>query len=320
MNPAYQKMIDFLHTQKNMIICGHEQPDADCLGSMLAVYHAFDGKNKNWRLVGPDQPAPNLTYLPGIEHLLQPEQIDIEVEAVLILDCRGLHRTGLWLEPYLAGRRVFCADHHLGDVFDGEHIILEHHAAATTEIIGAVIEQAGIELDIDTAICLYSGLMSDTGGFRFPNTTVRALEQAAKMLPLIDIETITMHVFEQSTMANLRVKGYCCNNLQLLAEGRICYAVLSQDTMRDIDADKADVTGVVNYTLYPQGVRLGILFEEQEQFIKVSFRSRRGTSANALARSLGGGGHELASGVRINEPLSIAVEKVLAAAKEMFDQ
>ncbi len=320
MNPDYQKMIEFLTTQKNLLICGHEQPDGDCLGSMFAVYHAFDGASKNWQLVGPDAPPLNLTFLPGIEQMVRPEQISIDVQAVLILDCRGLHRTGFWLEPYLPGKRVFCVDHHLGDHFDGEHIILEQQACATTEIIGAIIEQAGIELSSDAATCLYTGMVADTGGFRFPNTTSRALSQAARMLPLVDLETITMQVFEQSTMANLRLKGHCCNNMTLLEDGKICYVVFDRQTMENLGASREDVNGVVNYTLYPQGVQLGILFEEQDDLVKVSLRSRRGTSANALARSLGGGGHELASGVRIYEPLPVALTKVLDAAKEMINQ
>lgn len=319
MNPGYQKMIDFLQSQKNMLICGHEQPDADCLGSMLAVYHAFDGAAKNWRLVTPDVVPQNLTFLPGMEQIINPEQIDINVEAVLILDCRSLQRTGFWLEPYLTGRPVFCADHHMGDHFDGEHIILEADSCATAEIIAALVEAADIEMDEKTATCIYAGLMSDTGGFRYPSTTVRALNQAAKMLPIIDLEKVVMQVFEQNTMANLRLKGYCCNNMSLLEGGKICYIVLDKETLSSIGATKEDINGVVNYTLYPEGVKMGILFEEQDDMVKLSIRSRTGTSANALACSLGGGGHELASGARISEPLASTVSRVLSAAKEMVD-
>ncbi len=320
MTSKYQQMIDFLNTQRNMIICGHEQPDGDCLGSMLAVYHAFAGKQKNWRLVSPDIIPPHLSYLPGIELIIKPEDIDIDVDSVLILDCRSAHRTGLWLEPYLSGRPVYCADHHEGKRFDGNYLILEPEAAATAEIIAAIIDEAGIELNADIAINLYSGIVSDSGGFRYPCTTQRSLILAAKLLPWVDIEQITVHIFEDCSLANMRLKGYCCSSMQLTCGGQLCYAVLDKPTIESMGAKPVDLSNIVNYTLMTHGVRLGVLFEEHDDFIKVSFRSRKGINVCDLAHSLGGGGHELAAGVRIREPLAIAQERVLNAAKEMIAQ
>ena len=320
MTSKYQQMIDFLNTRRNMIICGHEQPDGDCLGSMLAVYHAFSGKQKNWRLVSPDIIPPHLSYLPGIELIIKPEDIDIDVDSVLILDCRSAHRTGLWLEPYLSGRPVYCADHHEGKRFDGNYLILEPDAAATAEIIAAIIDEAGIELNADIAINLYSGIVSDSGGFRYPCTTQRSLIQAAKLLPWVDIEQITVHIFEDCSLANMRLKGYCCSSMQLTCGGQLCYAVLDRPTIESMGAKPVDLSNIVNYTLMTHGVRLGVLFEEHDDFIKVSFRSRKGINVCDLAHSLGGGGHELAAGVRIREPLAIAQERVLNAAKEMIAQ
>lgn len=316
----YQEMIDFLNTQHNMIICGHEQPDGDCLGSMLAVFHAFSGDKKNWRVVAPDDIPAYLSYLPGSERIIKPENIDIDVEAVLILDCRSVQRTGLWLEPYLPGRPVYCADHHAGKRFDGTFLILEPEAAATAEIIAAIIDQAGIETTSDIAVNLYSGIVSDSGGFRYPSTTQRSLLQAAKLLPFIDLEQITVHIFEDCSLTNMRLKGYCCSSMQMLCAGQLCYAVLDKHTIAEFGAQPSDLSNIVNYTLMAHGVRLGILFEEHDEYIKVSFRSRKGINVCDLAHSLGGGGHELAAGARIYEPLAVAQELVLNAAKEIIAQ
>ena len=318
MKQDYSKMIEFLRDQHNMLICGHEQPDGDCLGSMTGVYNAFDGASKNWYMVLPDAVPQNLTYLPGLEHAISPEQIDFPVEAVLMLDGRGLHRTGQWLAPYLEGRRVYCVDHHMGTSFDGDHLVLEPEASATAEIIAAIVEEAGLKLDTATATCLYSGIVADTGCFRFLNTTQRSLHQAAQMLPLVDIEEVRIHLFEDCSLPNLRMKGYCCQHLQIAADGLICYAVLDKQTMADCGGNLSETYGIVNYTLMPHGVKLGILFEEHDEFVKVSFRSRHGYSVNGLAHSLGGGGHELAAGARLREPLDKAVPIVINAAKELF--
>jgi len=314
----YSKIIQFLQQQKNMLICGHEQPDADCLGSMTAVYLAFAGEQKNWRMVLPDEVPHNLRFFPGLEQAVSPDDIDIQVDAVLMLDGRGLHRTGQWLAPYLEGSKVYCVDHHMGNSFDGDYIVLEPEASATAEIIAAIAEQAGIEMNEDIATCLYGGIAGDTGCFRFMNTTQRCFLQAARLLPYVDTENIRIHLFEDCTMANLRMKGYCCQHLHMEADGNICYAVLDKEVMESCGGTLADTHGIVNYTLMPHGVKLGILFEEHDEFTKVSFRSRKGTGVNELAHYLGGGGHELAAGARIWEKPEKAVPLVINAAKELF--
>jgi len=318
MQKDYAKMIAFLKNQHNMLICGHEQPDGDCLGSMLAVYHAFDGESKNWRLVIPDTIPENLKYLPGLDLIIKPEDIDIEVEAVLMLDGRGLHRTGFWLEPYLAGRRVFCIDHHMGSFFEGEYLVLEPEASATAEIVAAIIEEAGIDPEPIVAMNLYSGIVADTACFRYMNTTSRCLNQAAKLLPKVDMEKVRIHLFEDCSMANLRLKGYCCTTMQLECEGKLCYAALEKATMERFGAGSEDLYNIVSYMLMPHGVQMGILFEEHDGFIKVCLRSRNGVNVNRLAKSLGGGGHMLASGARIKGPLAEVMPRVINAAKEIF--
>jgi len=318
MQQDYTEMIAFLESQNNMLICGHEQPDGDCLGSMLAVYHAFAGKNKNWRMVIPDAISENLKYLPGLSLIIKPEEIDIEVAAVLMLDGRGLHRTGSWLEPYLPGRKVYCVDHHMGSFFEGDHLVLEPEASATAEIITAIIEEAGIDPDPTVAMNLYSGIVADTACFRYLNTTPRCLAQAAKLLPKVDIEKVRIHLFEDCSMANLRLKGYCCTTMQLDCGGRLCYAALDKATIRHFGAGSEDLYNIVNYTLMPHGVQMGILFEEHDEFVKVCFRSREGINVNQLAKSLGGGGHMLASGARIKGLLEEVMPRVINAAKQVF--
>ena len=314
----YTKIIEFLNTQHNMLLCGHEQPDGDCLGSMLAVYQAFSGQDKNWRMVCPDQIPENFDFLPGLEQIIKPDQIDISVEAVLMLDGRGLHRTGYWLKPYLTKARIFCIDHHMGDSFKGEHLVLESDASATAEIIAAIIEQAGIKLSDDAATNIYSAIAADTGCFRFLNTTSRSLTQAARLLPQIDLEQIRIHLFEDCSIKNLRLKGHCCSTMETDCGGQLCYAVIDSDTLARYAAGSDDLYGIVNFTLMPHGVQVGILFEEYDDYIKVSFRSRDGFNVNQLAKSLGGGGHKLASGARLDKPLEKSKEKVIKAAKDMF--
>ncbi|NLF80452.1 MAG: hypothetical protein GX572_04580 [Clostridia bacterium] len=319
MSEQYGKMIEFLNNQRNLLICGHEQPDGDCLGSMLATYLAFAGEKKNWRVVVSDAIPQNLLFLPGMEQVITPEQIDIDVEAVLILDGRGLRRTGFWLEPYLPGRRVFCVDHHLGSYFEGEHLVLETQASATAEIICAIIEEAGIAPDAAVATNLYAGIAADTGGFRYLNTTARCFEQAARLLPKVDIEEVRIRLFEDCSLANIRLKGHCCLNLQLEYDGRICYAFIDRAAMELYGAKNEDSFNIVNFTLMPHGVKVGILFEEREDYVKISFRSRKGIEVNRLARNFGGGGHLLAAGAKVNGTLEEIMPKVIKAAKELVD-
>jgi len=312
-------MMAILRCQRNLALVGHEDPDCDCLGSMLALYRAFDGAAKNWRMLRRDPVPPNLRFLPGLELMLDPADLDMRPEGVLLVDCGELSRTGPWLEPMLREEPLYCIDHHATNDFQGAAALVEPEAAATAELAAALIFGAGIAPDDDTALCLYCGLAADTGCFRYLNTTPRAFGQAARLMGQVDLELVRIKLFEDRSFANLKMMASCLNNLAVDCGGLLCYSYVSRAERDRYHAGAADCHNIVNYTLALTGVKVGVFFEEYADEVKVSFRCRRGYRVDGLARLFQGGGHLLASGCKVAGGLAEAMPPVLAEARKLFE-
>ncbi|MCR4963184.1 MAG: DHH family phosphoesterase [Firmicutes bacterium] len=316
MNELYRQMIEILQRQRNLLLVGHVEPDGDCVGSLLGLYFAFQGREKNWRLVTEDAPAACLGFLPGIDTIIRPEAIDIVPQAILTVDCWTLNRTGYWLSDYLQpGLPFYCIDHHRTSHFQGDLAVIEPQAAACGEIVAALMQQAGIEPDADTATALYTALAADTGCFRFGSTQSRTLAQAAWLRPQVDIEQIRIALYESRSRGNMHLLTQALNHLHYSCDGAFCYTVLRREDFQE--AGQALASDIVNFTLVSTGVKIGMLLEEHDGYVRVSLRSRPGYPVDQLARDLGGGGHRQAAGCRREGDLQTE-EAVLTAAVENY--
>ncbi len=264
-------------------------------------------------------PVPeNLQFFPGLEKMraLRPE--DQQAEAVLLLDCGEARRTGTWLEGLLPGKKYYCIDHHQSNAFQGDYAVVEPKAAAASEIVAAIAREAGILPTADVAMCLYAGIVGDTGCFRFLNTTPRTMDLAAWLMPQVDREIIRIKLFESRSYASMKMVAACYNNFQVECDGKLCYTFVTEAERDAVGATPGDCHDVVNGTLALSGVQVGIMFEEYHGYVKMSFRARRAYAVDELAKSFGGGGHKQASGCKINGTLAEVMPKVLQEARKLF--
>ncbi len=321
MNEAYQNMIETLRRQHGLLLVGHEDPDCDCLASMLGLYFGFHGAEKGWRMLRRDAVPANCDYLPGLDRMLDPEQLDIEPQAVLLIDCGEVSRTGDWLAPLLAAKPLplYCIDHHMSNSFTGSPALIEPQAAAAAEIVTALLNAAGEPIGPDAALALYSGMVADTGCFRFNNTNARCLQLAAQLLPQVDLELVRIRQFENRSYANLKMLSAVLRDLTTACDGRLCWSWISREEQRRYGAGYNDCHNLVNELLALSGVKVGIVFEEYDGFVKLSLRCRSGYRVDELARQFGGGGHCLASGCKIEGDLAAAIPPVIAAARKLFE-
>ena len=312
-------MIEILQTQRNLLLVGHIEPDGDCLGSLLGLYFAFHGQEKNWRLITQDSPADYLNFLPGLNKIIRPQAIDIVPQGILMVDCCALNRTGNWLADYLqTDIPRYCIDHHQTAHFQGELAIIEPQAAACGEIVAALLQQADIQPDVPTATALYTALAADTGCFRFGSTQSRTLSQAAWLRPLVDIEQIRIALYESRSKGNMHLLKQALQKLEYGCNGQFCYSILTRDDFRA--ANYAEASNIVNFTLLTAGVKIGMLIEEHEGYLKVSLRSRPGYPVDQLARRLGGGGHQQAAGCRRDGNLQTESALLIATVEHYLQQ
>ncbi|MNG02006.1 Bifunctional oligoribonuclease and PAP phosphatase NrnA [compost metagenome] len=204
-------------------------------------------------------------------------------------------------------------DHHpTNDLFGTVNVVLSY-AAATVEILYELIEQAGITLDEPAATAIYTGLLTDTGGFRYSNTTPRVMEIASELLKLgVNGHWIADYLLERMTMPQLK--------LLQLGLSRLGWLYIEANDLSATGAAPEDLEGLVNYARNVDGVEVGILFKEMMNgHVKVSLRSAGTADVAAIAQSFGGGGHVRAAGCRLEETLQQSMDKVVEAVRKALN-
>ncbi|MGI6361111.1 MAG: DHH family phosphoesterase [Bacillota bacterium] len=316
----YQEIIQALAGQR-ILVTGHLTPDADCVSAMLALYQAFDGQKKGWQLVLEDDINFNLRYLPGCELIKKPQDLNAEVDAVLLVDCHESSRASTgWLDIY-ADKPLYVIDHHRGQNVKADVLVLDPHSSAAALLVYQIIKTARQPLTTEIALLLYSGIVADTGCFRFSNTNKATFEAAADLIDYdVDLQLVRINLFERRSLANTKIIAAALTGLELFHEGRLCLLSVDLATKKAVQAMENDCGNVVGNALMIEGVKFGFFLEERLEGIKVSMRCREGYSVDDLAASCGGGGHAKAAGCTINTSLAEAKEILVAAVGKVLKE
>lgn len=311
-----------LREKKDFLIVSHISPDGDTLGSALALSLALQGIGKRTQLIVHDSIPDNLLFLPGISQFKAPSRISWQPDCIVMVDCASLDRSGgNWLAPYLTQVPLLVIDHHkVGDI-TGTVDVIEPRAAATGELIYLLLQKLGIVIKPDIATCLYAALVSDTGGFRFINTTPRTLFIAGALLECdLDLQEINIHLFERRSKKNAFLYGLALQHLQQSEDLALVWTYLSQEDLATVDAAGADAANMSNAPMLLPGVKVGVTFTEENGKVKISFRGRRGYDVATVAAKIGGGGHASAAGATVSGALTEVMPQVLALLQDMLDQ
>jgi phosphoesterase RecJ-like protein len=297
----------------------HDFPDGDCLGSMLALGLALEGMGKKVCYYNAGPFPKNLKFLPGFEKISSTIKEKLP-ETLIYIDCADQGRTAgiIGLEDLVVDKQVINIDHHVSNDYFGSLNWVDSEAAATGEMIFALLKELGVRISEEIATNLYSAIITDTGRFSYSNTNPGSFKIAAELVETgIDLVKINNILFEQKTLPQIRLLHKALSNLRLNQEGSIALITLSQKDFSEIGADENASEGLVNYARNIENVEAAVLFKELEgNQIKVSFRSNSWLDVNKIAVEFGGGGHIRASGCTINAPLAEAVEIVVSTLEE----
>jgi phosphoesterase RecJ-like protein len=322
-----------LSTPKKVAIVTHFKPDADALGSSLGLAGYLKKKGHQVNVVTPSDYPDFLAWMPGAETVTalskkskEPELRAIEIfnqaDLIFCLDFSSLGRINELGDVVrkAPGAKVMI-DHHLEPEEFAEFVKWDITSASTAQLIVELINEMGDRALIDEPIatCLYSGLMTDTGGFRHNNTTAREFKVAEELASLgANPSRISRLIYDTNSLGRLRLTGYVLSQkLVVLPEYRTAYMTLSQEELKQFDVQTGDTEGLVNYGLSIKGVQLSILMYDRGEEIKISFRSLGDFSVNDLARKyFEGGGHKNASGGSSKKSLQDTLRKFLEILPE----
>jgi phosphoesterase RecJ-like protein len=207
---------------------------------------------------------------------------------------------------------ILNIDHHATNDLFGSHNVVFADAAATVEILYDLSLELGIPLTHELNVCIYSGLLTDTGGFRYANTTPKVMQIAADMLQRgVKGHVLAEQLLEKLTYPQITLLQRTLNSLSFAHNKQVGWLAVTLDDLAASGASSEDLDGLVNYPRNVEGVEVGLLFKERPGIVKVSLRSAGRVDVAQVAKTFGGGGHVRAAGCAINGTLQEAIERVV---------
>lgn len=300
----------------------HEFPDGDCLGSNLAMGMAFERLGKVATVASPAPPPGRFSFLPGFDRIVPslaalPRPIR-DYDCVFLVDCSDPRRAGLAAEELEGLRLVVNVDHHPSNTFFGDVNYVDAKSSAAAEQVRQVLAELGVPLDRDMALCLYVAVSTDTGGFRFDNTTAGTHLLAAELLDQgVQPGPVGEIIHDTRTLSSLRLLEKMLGTLSFSAGGRIAWVTVTRKMLRDCGAKDDEVEGLVGYPRMIDFVDLCFLLQEMpDGMVRVALRSKRDFDVGVIAESFGGGGHRKAAGCLLPGGVDNALARVLAESKK----
>lgn len=321
----FSQIKEIIEKNNSFVITTHVNPDADALGSELAFYYILKRLNKTIHIINNNSTPYNLEFLDK-ESVIKKydkeihDEIIKSVDVVLFLDLNHINRTVRMEETIRNSGKIFvCIDHHQHPENFSEFMFIDDLYSSTGEIIyDFIIETKISKLDYEIAVPIYAAIMTDTGSFRFDRTTPELHRKVAELLETgVNPKEIFSEIYDNGKIGKLKLLGEALVSLSTNTTGEVGYIIITQEVLNKTFSDETEVDGFVNYCLATKESKIGILFFELKNGIKISFRSKTEIPVNELAAEFGGGGHFHAAGARLHDvKLSDYIEKVVAKAED----
>lgn len=319
-NMIHNDIIRLVSGSQRVLVCGHNDPDGDSLGTMLAVRRWLLSLGKTVTVIRSGAIPYKYMFLPDIEHIIEPENVTDVHDLVIYLECSKPSRAGSLSRLYASDTKVVNIDHHPDNTGYGDVAWQNVDASSVGEMVFEIFEKINYLPDGDCATQLYAAILTDTGRFRFNSTTRRTMEVAGRLIELgADPRMICDRIYFTLKPSTLKLTGLLLNDMEYHADDRICLMYLTESKIKDSGAGWDEIEGLVDYTLYGERTVVGGLLKEKKPGLtKISLRSRVGYDVSVLAHKYNGGGHVNASGCEIHLPLKDAALQLLGDITEML--
>lgn len=330
LTPSIRALEEHLSRHSRYLLGTHVGPDGDGLGSALALHYLLAARGTESTVVIVDPLPPKFEFLlegfPEGALVSYPQQVGPEdlaaFDAVVLLDCSNFSRLGPVGEALdLEGLGTVVIDHHLGDGHQADVNLVDPQATATATLIRELFRVWDVPLAQAPARALYVALLTETGSFRFSNTTPLVHRTVAELLDFdLAPHEVYGQLYETKPASALGLVGHGLAHLDTEAEGKVVFTCLDRATFDRYQAIPEDADGLVNQILALETAEVAVLlYEKKPGEVKISFRSKNDADVQALAASLGGGGHRKAAGATFLGSLDEARERVLPLARQAVE-
>jgi phosphoesterase RecJ-like protein len=277
----------------------HVWPDGDALGSMLALHHLAVSQGRvsvaSWP--EPQQVAPHYAFLPGLDSITKAADFPASPEVMVTFDSGSLDRLGSLVPAARAAGELVVVDHHASNTRYGSINLIDPDAAATAVIVRALARRLDWDLNRDAALCIYTGLVTDTGRFQYANTTPEVFALAEELARFdLPIAFMTRELFEKHRFSYLRLVSDVLARAELDPDTGVVFAWVTQEDLARHGVGLDETEGLIDLVRRTAEARVAMVAKESPDGVRVSLRSVDDTDVGAIAMALGGGGHRFASG------------------------
>jgi phosphoesterase RecJ-like protein len=317
-----EKVVAAVKKHKRFLITSHTNPEGDALGAELAFYFLVKELGKEAVIVNEDDLPYGYDFLPGKGRIIRygRQAREVDFDCLAVLDCSDLERTGEVYRLNASGKPVINIDHHISNELFGDENLVDPHASSTCEMIYRLYRRMKIPVSRDAAICLYTGLIADTGSFRFSNTTSLTHRIASDLLKHdFSVPFIYRNIYENIPYQDMRLLSRILPGMHRESAGRIIWFEIPHRMLRHKKLCFDLSEHVLSFGRSIKDVEVVVLFKENlgvRNEIRVNFRSNGALDVNKVAAHFGGGGHRTASGATVRGKLADIRRKVLAKIKE----
>ncbi len=294
----------------------HVSPDGDALGSMLALHHLClaAGKRSVASWPEPFTVAPHYAYLPGLDLTTKPADFPAAPELMVTFDCGSLDRLGELAGPARAAGALVVVDHHVTNDRYGSINLVEPDAAASAVVVRRLAHRLGWELSRDAAICIYTGLVTDTGRFQYSNTTPEVFELAAELSTFdLPIASMSRQLFELHRFAYLQLVAVALERAVLDRELRLVVTWVTQADLDRFGVELEETEGLIDLVRRTGEADVACVLKAMSDGTRVSLRSTTDIDVSAIAIAVGGRGHRAAAGFTSDRPVPELVADIKAA-------
>ena len=291
------KLLELIENAKNIAITGHVSPDGDCTGSTLALYNYitenFEGKQVRVCL---EKPSKKFSYMNGFD--LISEDPFLEADLLVSLDASDRERLGSRGVMLDTAKNSICIDHHVTNTNFAKFNIVEDFRSSTCELLYTLLDSD--KVSVETAKCLYTGIVHDSGVFKYQSTTKETMDIAGELISKgFDFTKIIDDTYFKKDFNATKLLGLVLTNAKLIFDGKCCYGLLDYDTWTGYIDDKKKMDGIIDNLRNIDGVEIALfMYETAKDEHKVSLRSIN-ANVSSIATALGGGGHMRAAGATV---------------------
>lgn len=314
-----KKIINLINSNNNFAIVSHTSPDGDCMGSMLGLYNSLKEISKCVDVYLDDEIPSRLSFLPGAD-IIKKDYNNEKYDIVFALDCGDLVRLGSYSKELLnSGKIVINIDHHISNEMFGDINFVSPNMSSVGEIIYKLLEEGDFPINEDVARCIYTSIISDTGGLKYSSTTASTLETVAKIFKYnfnIDYSKIYTKLLHETTKEKILITSKITSNLKTFLGDKVAILYVTKEMLNNSNANENDLGDIVNIARDIDSVEVGVFLKEKsENIFKVSLRSKEYADVRKVAEKFNGGGHIKASGCMIEGTLYEVMDKLLYEIK-----